>query len=1221
MLSLFEIVTWLLFCIVTVNKAVCHPQVKTVCVQCGHSVQDPSCNITVDCHHLENLQNNTSNFTIIEFQSRHSFLHSKIHFENFNNLTILGANGSTIICNESENAPRGGIEFFGVSNLIVKDLQFTRCGVDHYIVRNENASKSCSGLGIIKLTGTLFLFKSNTVTFDNVHIRKRNGTGVIIFDTTGLVTMNTCTFENKQITSPIGLKQVQRGRGVYVKFGHCSPCVTSGECAKTHQILSTNAAVYRFSHCKFQNNIATVHTEKEGGGLAIIFEGNASNITISIDHCEFINNSAVWGGGLKILFKEKTSNNSILINASQFFGNTVTRAGGGLSIKSLESYPVPGSFDIYNCIWSKNLANIGAAVDNDNVRTHLTFQNCSFVCNSVADYKKLNQTYRILQGKGALYSYNSTLTIKGIHTFSGNNGSALYLTNSAIKFQSGSDVQFLENSGINGGAMYLDKQSHISVMDNINVSFFNNTAVKFGGAIFQDDLTDNDNLFAPLHCLFDYNGDSGQRPVEQRNISFFFRGNHAGRMRYNAIFVPTLRPCGWEFSLNRSNECFSGIGSFKYDSEVNGSHEVSTKERELVALSFLEAIPGKKTKLPVELRDELHQKLLLDWCQLLIIKLEEHSAFPRLSSTMLQNCSETMLYGVPGQNASLLVKKTESDLLVTIPVYIQECPPGYIFNDSSKNCICSATANNLYEGIEKCNESNFAAYLKRGYWVGYDGNETETEQLLIVANCPYCHSHGNLLPIEASRQKVNKFMCGPQRTGVVCGKCVDNHTTLFHGNNFECYQNTHYCKYGILFYILSEWMPVTVLFILVIVLNISFTTGAVNGFVFFVQFVVSTHSVGYLHLFDTTAKISRFSESVLLVYRMFNLDFFSIQELSFCLWRGAGALDVLVMKYVTVIYSFVLVVLTILAMRICKLPKFLNRSKKDRFRSSVVHGLSSFLIMCYSQCARISIDILTSNLIKGKGDIGYLRFKRRVVFYDGEIEYFHTSHLPYAIPALFFTLTLVLIPPILLTVYPLCYKVFEVLKINENKVALFCRFIPLERIRPLFDSMQSCYKDSCRFFSGLYFFYRVMPLITFAWTKNDTYYGLLQFELIIVFGVHSIVQPYKIRWHNWIDSLLFVDLLFINGLSIWKYLLATGNFNHYQGVIVALHSLQTVLTLLPLVYLVLYLLVRMMFKLKAQFNTRSIIDDEDNPIELSPWHERHLESSEDFSVDYQKISQ
>ena len=117
----------------------------------------------------------------------------------------------------------------------------------------------------------------------------------------------------------------------------------------------------------------------------------------------------------------------------------------------------------------------------------------------------------------------------------------------------------------------------------------------------------------------------------------------------------------------------------------------------------------------MELRDELHQKLLLDWCQLLIIKSEEHSAFPRLSSTMLQNCSETMLYGVPGQNASLLVKKTGSDLLVTIPVYIQQCPPGYIFNDSS-----AAVENSLhlYEGIEKCNDRDFAAYLKRGYWVG-----------------------------------------------------------------------------------------------------------------------------------------------------------------------------------------------------------------------------------------------------------------------------------------------------------------------------------------------------------------------------------------------------------------------------------------------------------------------------------------------------------------------
>lgn len=1237
MLPVIELLTWCLLCMFAVDKAMCHPNIKTVCVQCYSSgvVQKPSCNdtSTVDCHQLEKLPEVVSNFTVIQFQSGLSFLQSKISFTDLHNLTLLGSNGSTILCTGSKNA---GFMFFGVSNLFVKDFQFIGCGTSYFTTTNNKVSDSCSAesrtVKHILLVSTLFLFKCSTVTLDNIHIRKINGSGVVMRNTFGSINVNNCTFENKQSTSPNSLSPIQRGHGVYVEFGRCSTYyTTSGECAKTQQVLSTTATGYHFSHCSFQNNIATVCTYKEGGGLAIFLKHNSSNITVSIDHCKFINNTAVKGGGLRILFEKRISNNTVLIRASHFIGNRATSAGGGLHIESCERGLFPGSFDIFNCTWSKNQAKFGAAVAIGNYRAHLTFQSCLFVNNSVEDYFDYRNSAHVFRGKGAVYSYHSTLTLNGTHTFFGNNGSAVYLTKSVLKCHSGSHVEFLENSGINGGAIYLKKQSQINLSDNINVSLFNNTADNLGGAIFQEDsprLTFPFNSRAPLHCVFVYDGQT-QDLVEQRNVSFFFGDNNAGRLRYNSIFVSTLQPCKNSCSntSNSSKEYFSCIGSFNYVSKTNGSLEISTKGSNLITLSSLEAIPGKKTVLPVELTDELNQKIQ-DKCQLVMKNTdsEEHSKnsdLLKLSSNALEKCSETtvILNGAPGQSASLFVKT--DDLFVSVTVYVQECPPGYIFINSTKNCICSAIVENTqlqYDGIDKCNEQEFKAHVKRGYWIGYEGNEKESDESLIVAHCPYCHSHDNFLPSVASRQDLNKFMCEEShRTGIVCGKCVENHTTLFRSNNFECYKNTHYCKYGILFYILSEWIPVTVLFILVILLNVSFTTGAVNGFVFFAQFIVSTHSIGFLHLFDTYPDISRFSDSVLMMYRMFNLDFFSMKELSFCIWRGAGALQVLAMKYVTVVYSFVLVVLTILAMRICKLPKFLTRSKKDRFRSSVVHGLSSFFVMCYSQCASISIQILTSNLIKGKGDISSSTFKRRVVFYDGEMEYFHLSHLPYAIPAVFFMLIFVLIPPILLIVYPLCYKLFGVLKISENKVTMCCRCIPLERIRPLFDSMQSCYKDSCRYFSGLYFFYRIMPLIMFAWTKNDTFYGVLQLGLIIVFGVHSIVQPYKVRWHNWIDSLLFIDLLLINALTIWIYLLAIRNFNNYQGVIVALCSFQTVLTLLPLVYLILYFLVCMAFKLKARFNTKSI-DNEDHLLELSPLHNRNFE---DFSIDhdYQRITQ
>ena len=71
-------------------------------------------------------------------------------------------------------------------------------------------------------------------------------------------------------------------------------------------------------------------------------------------------------------------------------------------------------------------------------------------------------------------------------------------------------------------------------------------------------------------------------------------------------------------------------------------------------------------------------------------------------------------------------------------------------------------------------------------------------------------------------------MCGKSRTGVACGSCASGYTTHYHSPNYECKPVDYRCKVGWLFYILSELVPVTVVFVSVLTLNISFTSGAVN---------------------------------------------------------------------------------------------------------------------------------------------------------------------------------------------------------------------------------------------------------------------------------------------------------------------------------------------------------------------------------------------------------
>ena len=223
----------------------------------------------------------------------------------------------------------------------------------------------------------------------------------------------------------------------------------------------------------------------------------------------------------------------------------------------------------------------------------------------------------------------------------------------------------------------------------------------------------------------------------------------------------------------------------------------------------------------------------------------------------------------------------------------------------------------------------------------------------------------------------------------------------------------------------------TILFLVVILYDIQLTSGAFNGFLFYVQvgdiltltsnnFIIFPHATIYkalLHLLN-------------FIVSMFNLKFFNAQPFSFCLFKGATSLDVIAFDYITIVYSLFLILFTILVTntrcyQVSKLFKKLNR-KKLHLSQSLVHGLSGFLIMCYARTTRITQKLLTPVWLFGKGP----QKLETVVYYYGEMSFFRGSHLKYAIPALFAFISITILPPVLLLVYPLCYKVLPLMKLE-----------------------------------------------------------------------------------------------------------------------------------------------------------------------------------------------
>ena len=168
-----------------------------------------------------------------------------------------------------------------------------------------------------------------------------------------------------------------------------------------------------------------------------------------------------------------------------------------------------------------------------------------------------------------------------------------------------------------------------------------------------------------------------------------------------------------------------------------------------------------------------------------------------------------------------------------------------------------------------------------------------------------------------------------------------------------------------------------------------------------------------------------------------------------------------------------------------------------------------------------------------------------------------------AIPIFIAVFPIIILPPILLFVYPLYYKVFRIFRIHESKfLTTSCKVIPLERFRPFFDSFQSCFKDDHRFFAGLYFSYRFLILLIFSCSRSMMmFYTLVQTSLILMLSLHCWVQPYKSTWHNKLDSYFFCTLVVINSIIIYMWTWTNKDHNDAKFIARGIHVL---LAYLPL---------------------------------------------------------
>lgn len=973
--------------------------------------------------------------------------------------------------------------------------------------------------------------------------------------------------------------------------------------------------------CKFYHNQALA-----GGGLDIRIADQASKNSAEIIGCEFVNNTSYQtGGGVNVGLRLASIRNNVVRFKHCLIKENQAKTGGGMLLlfNNLgQCSSGQNSVEFIDSKWISNSAEYGAALDgivyapNGFGDTTVIFKSCNFSNNHVIEAQTdIGLGTQKLTGRGTFKVTNMVVTFCHFVHFQNNTGTALWAVASKLHFSCEMKGTFLQNFGTNGGAVSLISNSILFVHDNTALRFIENRASSKGGAIFSHSVHENSFLLSPSTCSIQYKGTAS---MESRNVSFSFDRNVAtldsrsDANNGNSIYLTSLHACVFFCTPNTPAELtvvnlFSCIGEHYFNSCQNCDKdiEVTTQGHHFNAIvdnhisTTLYAIPGKVLKLPVMVLDDLNNAVDSVYRAQIINSMEIaiDPAYDYISNGKIK------LYGPPQENGTLLIELAGlHEISLTVNLMLLQCSPGFYVeyktletsaNTNQKSvqyCTCNWNHSSVsaYKGII-CDQEASTAYILYGFWAGYVEN-TVSPQYFVTSYCPlhFCSYNDSsfkpyyALPEQASLNMVDQYMCGPARTGILCAECSSGYSVFYHSKQFQCKPN-RLCKLGWLFYILSELCPLTLMFVAIMLFNISFTSGALNGFIFFAQVIDSLA----LNAYDISGVYSPQTAIVLtdlyeFIYRIFNLEFFNINKLSFCLWEGARTLDMLAFKLVSIFYGFLLILVTIFVIKKCDYR--LRLLKKSKMESYIIHGLAAFLVSCYVQCAQISFRILNPIYIEGVG----FYWNVKLVQYSGNIKYFSLDHLPYALPALMVICTIIALPPLFLLWYPTGRKLLSKCHLSELKGVQFVEnVLMIDRMKPLLDSFQSSFKDNCRFFAGLYFLYRVLALTTFTLARTlPQFYVAVEIELVIIITFHAAMQPYQKTWHNIVDTFMFSDLAVINALSIYIYINATDRNQAARESISIAIVVRLLLIYLPLIYVASYLIILAIKRMRLTFRKR-----------------------------------
>ena len=994
---------------------------------------------------------------------------------------------------------------------------------------------------------------------------------------------------------------------------------------------------FNLTDCQFFKNRAVW-----GGGLHITIDNQSSDNSIIISSCKFSNNSALFewndthtsGGAIDIITTTQNFNR-LHIKDSNFTYNQASKGGGmHLFIARQNNVDHPLNILVTNCLFESNSAHIGSAVIistfpifTSGVLPQIQIHNSNFSSNH---YLYLSEFYPVhAVGIAVLYVSDIPVAFQNYVVFNSNVGSAVTAVGTQLDFTD-TTAYFSNNTGNNGGAIALLGAAFILIGPNTSMTFLSNSATRYGGAIFNRYIS-VERLMSTADCFIRYS----EPLIEPDNwlAHFNFSGNMA-HIRGCSIFTSSVVPCTWKLGNsafrwknwnydNNNTKCKLDIPEISTEPKIFNSSKSNSSISDPIEIS-----PGSIFRIPMGAYDDLGNDVTNDTIYSAQLPDDKSRLVAEIGNGFSYIVSNYIrIAGKPGSNITLQLQ-TEGfrQMHVILSVMLQKCPPGFFCSQNDTDCNSVTNIEQIqcqcpsgkytYRNNLRCNQEKFFSKITANYWYGQVQFKHSNTTLLLMGSVPLVYRSQNMasesdtIKLPKNFDEIDERLCGNvHRKGVLCGECVEGYAVAVNSRTYECVPcsgNSTTPKEFIKFlcaYIALTYFPIMIFFILIISFNIKLASSAAAGFVLYAQ-IISTGNFLYPQVPSGAAQVIRTIQMT--VYGIFNLESFAFLMPPFCLNENFTTLHVLCLDYAVAVFPLIMIMIIYLPYK-CKLlccqcncptkqgtadseinidadpngttsARSISASQqpccKNPPKSTLIHAFTAFMLLSYTKFGLASMKtVFLIELFDAQGDPKIQR-----IYLAGHL-YFtdHQFLFPFGILAILVLVFVVFLPPLFL-LGPL--QLIDWLA-DKPKFRCIHKFWPTITIHTFLDTLQG-YKPNRRFFAGLHLLLRLVLFLVFSFSPDLlTRYVVQLIILFIFFTLVSLLRPYAKEYYNRLDILLLLNLGILNAIAVYV------SERHYSA---GIYALECILILLPLIYMICYVVWNIVHKGKHYKKVRERIN-------------------------------